>query len=110
MNRLRSPSHCRKTETNHDTISCRECRRDLLYTHGIELRLLSKLYEEELHNATRLLFPVGLSPSTIGRYVPRIGIGGRLATPPPSRRGELHPEPLTDPDMKHSTYPARATH
>src|SRR5215472_16568205 len=28
---------------------------------------------------------------------------------PPSRPGELHPEPLTDPDMKLSPHPARAT-
>jgi hypothetical protein len=27
----------------------------------------------------------------------------------PSRPGELHPEPLTDPDVSLSTYPARAT-
>ena len=28
----------------------------------------------------------------------------------PSRSGELHPEPLTEPDLGLSTYPARATH
>jgi hypothetical protein len=27
----------------------------------------------------------------------------------PSRPGELHPEPLTEPDVSLSTYPARAT-
>jgi hypothetical protein len=27
----------------------------------------------------------------------------------PSRPGEFHPEPLTDPDVSLSTYPARAT-
>jgi hypothetical protein len=27
----------------------------------------------------------------------------------PSRPGEFHPEPLTDPDMKLSPHPARAT-
>src|SRR5262249_32306376 len=27
----------------------------------------------------------------------------------PSRPGEFHPEPLTDPDLSLSTYPARAT-
>src|ERR1035441_6028040 len=27
----------------------------------------------------------------------------------PSRPGELHPEPLTDPDLSLSTHPARAT-
>jgi hypothetical protein len=28
---------------------------------------------------------------------------------PPSRPGDLHPEPLTDPDMTLSRHPARAT-
>ena len=28
----------------------------------------------------------------------------------PSRPGEFHPEPLTEPDVSLSTYPARATH
>jgi len=28
----------------------------------------------------------------------------------PSRPGELHPQPLTEPDVSLSTYPARATH
>jgi hypothetical protein len=27
----------------------------------------------------------------------------------PSRPGEFHPEPLTEPDVSLSTYPARAT-
>ena len=27
----------------------------------------------------------------------------------PSRPGEFHPEPLTEPDLSLSTYPARAT-
>jgi hypothetical protein len=40
---------------------------------------------------------------------PKIGIGGRVAPPPPSRPGELHPEPLTEPDVNLSAYPARAT-
>jgi hypothetical protein len=39
-----------------------------------------------------------------------IGIGGTIAHPPPTRPGELHPEPLTAPDVSLSTYPARATH
>jgi len=30
-------------------------------------------------------------------------------SPMPSRPGELHPEPLTEPDLSLSTYPARAT-
>ncbi len=30
--------------------------------------------------------------------------------PPPSRPGEFHPEPLTDPDVNLSIHPARATH
>src|ERR1700693_5583665 len=34
----------------------------------------------------------------------------RLLPPPePSRPGELHPEPLTGPDVSLSTYPARTT-
>jgi len=37
----------------------------------------------------------------------QIGIGGSRAAPPPSRPGELHPEPLTGPDVSLSTYPAR---
>src|SRR5260370_19802009 len=28
----------------------------------------------------------------------------------PSRPGEFHPQPLTEPDVNLSTYPARATH
>jgi len=28
----------------------------------------------------------------------------------PSRPGEFHPEPLTDPDLNLSIHPARATH
>jgi hypothetical protein len=39
-----------------------------------------------------------------------IRIGGRVASPPPSRPGEFHPEPLTEPDLNLSVYPARATH
>src|ERR1700731_599812 len=32
------------------------------------------------------------------------------AKQPPSRPGEFPPEPLTEPDVSLSTYPARATH
>jgi hypothetical protein len=32
------------------------------------------------------------------------------STGSPSRPGEFHPEPLTEPDVSLSTYPARATH
>ena len=39
----------------------------------------------------------------------RIGIGGRIAPPPPSRPGGLHPEPLTGPCVGLSTHTARAT-
>ena len=35
--------------------------------------------------------------------------GNRSVPGTPSRPGELHPEPLTDPDMKLSPHPARAT-
>jgi hypothetical protein len=35
--------------------------------------------------------------------------GGPYTTFPPSRPGEFHPEPLTDPDMRLSPHPARAT-
>jgi hypothetical protein len=38
-----------------------------------------------------------------------IGIGAAVTRRPPSRPGELHPEPLTGPDVSLSTYPARAT-
>jgi hypothetical protein len=47
------------------------------------------------------------------RYFPDarlIGIGAAVARGPPSRPGELHPEPLTEPDLNLSAYPARATH
>src|SRR6266566_410542 len=40
--------------------------------------------------------------------------GPSIATLPklasPSRPGEFHPEPLTEPDLNLSAYPARATH
>jgi hypothetical protein len=39
----------------------------------------------------------------------KIGIGGVVAHSPPSRPGEFHPEPLTEPDMNLSIHPARAT-
>ena len=35
---------------------------------------------------------------------------GLLRLAGPSRPGEFHPEPLTEPDVSLSTYPARATH
>src|SRR5215831_14560596 len=35
--------------------------------------------------------------------------GRSLETRLPSRPGEFHPEPLTEPDLSLSTYPARAT-
>jgi hypothetical protein len=38
-----------------------------------------------------------------------IGIGAAVTRRPPSRPGELHPEPLTGPDVSLSTYPARST-
>src|SRR5438105_12560233 len=38
-----------------------------------------------------------------------IGIGAAVTRRPPSRPGELHPEPLTEPDLNLSAYPARAT-
>jgi len=40
----------------------------------------------------------------------KIGIGGVVTHSPPSRPGEFHPEPLTEPDLNLSAYPARATH
>src|SRR5881392_2983828 len=36
-------------------------------------------------------------------------IGGRIAPPPPSRPGGLHPEPLTGPCVSLTTHTARAT-
>jgi hypothetical protein len=38
-----------------------------------------------------------------------IGKGGTISRPPPSRPGEFHPEPLTDPNANLSIHPARAT-
>jgi hypothetical protein len=38
-----------------------------------------------------------------------IGIGATVTRRPPSRPGELHPEPLTEPDVNLSIHPARAT-
>jgi len=38
------------------------------------------------------------------RAPPPIGIGGAVAHPPPSRPGELHPGPLTEPVVSLSTY------
>src|SRR6266496_5223542 len=52
----------------------------------------------------------GLSPVAAEHARRTIGIGGRVASPPPSRPGEFHPEPLTEPDLNLSAYPARATH
>jgi len=43
------------------------------------------------------------------RALPWIGIGGAVTRSPPSRPGELHPEPLTDPDVNLSIHPAGAT-
>ena len=40
----------------------------------------------------------------------RIGIGATVACPRPSRPAEFHREPLTEPDLNLSSYPARATH
>ena len=39
------------------------------------------------------------------RFFPQEGTASTL----PSRPGESHPEPLTEPDVSLSTYPARAT-
>ena len=43
------------------------------------------------------------------RIAPQIGIGAAVTRRPPSRPGELHPEPLTEPDVNLSAYPAGAT-
>jgi len=50
----------------------------------------------------------------VGRQLLRNGFhsiewGMLTASVQPSRPGELHPEPLTEPDVNLSTYPARAT-
>ena len=48
--------------------------------------------------------------------LPPLSSGGALVAQPwlrfhtPSRPGESHPEPLTDPDVSLSPHPARATH
>src|SRR6516164_4971367 len=39
----------------------------------------------------------------------RASVALLCAPMPPSRPGEFHPEPLTDPDMRLSLHPARAT-
>src|SRR5437899_8196704 len=42
-------------------------------------------------------------------FARQIGIGAAVTRRPPSRPGELHPEPLTEPDVNLSAYPAGAT-
>ena len=48
----------------------------------------------------------GISDSST---LPFIGIGEVVTHSPPSRPGEFHPEPLTEPDVNLSIHPARAT-
>ena len=50
-----------------------------------------------------------LTAATLLRETDWIGIGAAVTHRPPSRPRESHPEPLTDPDVSLSTYPARAT-
>jgi len=57
--------------------------------------------------AKRRVFRREHSRGSLGRL---IGIGAAVARRPPSRPGEFHPEPLTEPDVSLSTYPARTTH
>ena len=61
---------------------------------------------------------VGMAAATVPleqrRKVIFWGIGAAIALRiffalMPSRPGEFHPEPLTEPDLSLSTYPARAT-
>ena len=62
------------------------------------------------------LFDDGLPRSFLVRRTPKISLmrfAVRRQSPisqPPSRPGELHPEPLTDPCLSLSTHTARATH
>jgi hypothetical protein len=55
------------------------------------------------------LVTIARSSARFARGDLKIGIGGAVTRSPPSRPGELHPEPLTDLDMNLSIHPARAT-
>jgi len=64
------------------------------------IQLLSMIW------ATQITVARGFEASTPGTWP----AGARLKKlSPPSRPGEFHPEPLTDPDLSLSTHPARAT-
>jgi hypothetical protein len=57
--------------------------------------------------SSRVIFPRAIR----GGATVRRAIGGTdgVGTPPPSRPREFHPEPLTEPGINLSIFPARAT-
>jgi hypothetical protein len=57
-----------------------------------------------------VVLPLVASPLASVPQVPTFRSTASLASSGPSRPGELHPEPLTDPDVNLSIHPARATH
>jgi hypothetical protein len=82
--------------------------RDPNYAIGAEL--VTKLC---LENVMSLRISVGIFEEVKSTFraqgVADTGIGGMVTHSPPSRPGELHPEPLTEPNVNLSAYPARAT-
>jgi hypothetical protein len=62
---------------------------------------------ESAHGPTR----TSRNVRSLGRYRGRSGLSADIAesTLLPSRPGDFHPEPLTDPDSILSHHPARAT-
>jgi len=57
-----------------------------------------------------VVLPLVASPLASESQVPTFRLTASLASSGPSRPGELHPEPLTDPDVNLAIHPARATH
>src|ERR1700680_2624359 len=58
----------------------------------------------------RDLFPPnhGSADPAQGPFIDELALLGVILGQPPSRPGEFHPEPLTDPDLNLSIHPARA--
>ena len=50
-----------------------------------------------------------VTAAATGCFAPELCVSALGQVPQPSRPGELHPEPLTDPDLTLSRHPARAT-
>jgi hypothetical protein len=63
-----------------------------------------------LHVSERLRCGMGVSAGLGARTLLAPAAATTARTHLPSRPGEFHPEPLTEPDLSLSTYPARATH